>query len=136
MSRTLTLLIFVVLVVAGVASASAHPVRDFQACAAHRRVGGFCESRGVAYAYGSRVHLRARISPSHASLTALVLRKKPYSSTWRVVDEMFISDVGRMRWAWHTTVDDAVQRRPYEFRLRISDHGASNRVEAYVLFGE
>ena len=136
MRRALRMLIVVTIVVAAVGAASAHPANDFDACAAHRRRGGFCESRGVAYAYGTTVHIRAHVSPSHASETALVLRKKPYSTTWRVVDEVFISDTGRMRWAWHTTIDDAVQRRPYEFRFRIADHGVSNRVEAYVLFGE
>jgi hypothetical protein len=116
--------------------ASAHPVSEFHACAAHRRVGGPCFDRGAAYNYGTTVHLRAQVTPTHTTLQALVVRKKPYSSRWRVVDEVAISDTGRMHWAWHTTIEDAVQRRPYEFRFRIPNHGVSNRVEAFVLFGE
>ena len=136
MRPALRLLVVVSVIVAGAVAATAHPTRNFHACAAHERAGGACTARGGAYQYGTTVHLRAQVSPSHASRTALVVRKRPYASTWRVVDEVFISDTGRMRWAWHTTVDDAVQRRPYEFRFRIADHGLSNKVEVFVLFGE
>ena len=136
MSRALRLLIVVSMIVAGAGAAAAHPTRDFDACAAYRRSVGSCVARGAAYAYGSTVHLRAHVTSSHSSQRALVVRKRPYSSSWRVVDEVSISDTGRMRWAWHTTVDDAVQRRPYEFRFRIANHGLSNRVEVFVLFGE
>jgi hypothetical protein len=122
--------------VAGASSASAHPTAEFHACAAHQRVGGSCFARGGAYAYGTTVHLRARVSPAHSAQRALVVRKRPYASTWRVVDEVFISDTGRMRWSWHTTSDDAVQRRPYEFRFRIPEHGLSNEVEVFVVLGE
>lgn len=137
MMRALSSVVVVSMLVAGVGTtASAHPTRDFHACAAYRRTGGPCAARGAAYTYGTTVHLRAQVRPVHASQTALVVRKRPFSSTWRVVDEVFISDTGRMRWAWHTTAEDAVQRRPYEFRFRIAEHGLSNKVEVFVLFGE
>ena len=136
MRLALRSLVVVSIFVAGAGTAPAHPTRDFDACAAYQRTGGPCTARGGAYQYGATVHLRGQVSPSHASQTALVVRKRPFSSTWRVVDEVFISDTGHMRWAWHTTVDDAVQRRPYEFRFRIADHGLSNKVEVFVLFGE
>lgn len=123
-------------VVVGAGSASGHPTTEFRACAAHQRVGGSCFARGGSYAYGTTVHLRARVSPAHSEHRALVVRKRPYASTWRVVAEVFISDTGRTRWSWHTTVDDAVQRRPYEFRFRIPGHGLSNKVEVFVLLGE
>ena len=136
MRSALRLFVVVSILVAGAGVAAAHPTRDFDACAAYRRSGGSCVTRGAAYAYGSTVHLRAHVTSSHPSQRALVVRKRPYSSTWRVVDEVDISDTGRIRWEWHTTVDDAVQRRPYEFRFRIAEHGVSNRVEVFVLFGE
>lgn len=136
MSLALKSLVTACIFVVGVGTASAHPATEFRACAAYQRVGGSCVARGGAYAYGTTVHLRARVSPAHAAQRASVVRKRPYASTWRVVGEVFISDTGRMRWAWHTTIDDAVQRRPYEFRFRIPGHGLSNKVEAFVLFGE
>ncbi len=136
MGLALRSLVAVCVLVVGAGTASAHPTAEFRACAAHQRVGGSCVARGAAYVYGSTVHLRARVSPAHAAQRASIVRKRPYASTWRVVGQVFISDTGRMRWAWHTTIDDAVQRRPYEFRFRIPGHGLSNRVEVFVLLGE
>lgn len=74
--------------------------------------------------------------PGPLLASSTVVRKRPYASTWRVVGEVSISDTGPMRWSWDTTVDDAVQRRPYEFRFRIPGHGLSNKVEVFVLLGE
>jgi hypothetical protein len=136
MRRTFGFLLVVTIFLVSAGTAAAHPTRDFHACAAYNRAGHFCEERGVAYTYGRTVRLRGHAQPSHTWQVALVVRRNPYSSRWRVVDEVPISDSGRMRWSWRTTMDDAVQRRPYEFRFRIPGHGLSNPVEAYVLFGE
>lgn len=137
MSRAISSLVFVSMLVAGAGtSVSAHPTRDFPACAAYRRTGGPCLDRGASYYYDTLVHLRGQVSAAHASQTALVVRKKPFSSTWRVVDQVHISDTGRMRWEWRPTAEDAEQRRPYEFKFRIAEHGLSNEVEVFVLFGE
>ncbi len=41
-----------------------------------------------------------------------------------------------MRYTWETTYEDAVQNRPYLFKFKIVNHGVSNGVQVWVLFGE
>lgn len=82
------------------------------------------------------MYLRGKVSPAHAGKMAGVWRRKPHGNTWKKVDTAEISEQGRIRWSWETTEDDAVQDAPYRFQFRIPDHGRSNRVLAWVIFGE
>jgi hypothetical protein len=47
-----------------------------------------------------------------------------------------VSDYGKMRYEWKTTYDDAVQNKPYWFKFKIQNHGHSNPVQVWVIFGE
>ena len=127
---------FLAAVAAPVASgpAAAHEPRRFEACTV--QVPGTCVDRGASFLYGDRVVVRGKVEPPHAGHLARVLRRDPGSTVWRPVGTVTVSDRGRMRFVWRTTRADAVQDAPYLFRFRIPGHGASDRTEAYVLFGE
>ena len=114
----------------------AHPTTAFHACTAHSRSGGECSTIGAAFAYGDTVWIRGKVRSAHSQYSAAVLRRNPHSSNWRTVDQVPISDYGKMRFSWRTTQDDAVQDAPYVFKFKIRGHGSSNRTQAFVLFGE
>ena len=114
--------------------AAAHEPRRFEACTV--QLPGTCMDRGASFLYGDTVVVRGRVEPPHAGRVARVLRRDPGSDVWRRAGTVTVSDRGRMRFVWHTTRADAVQNAPYLFRFRIPGHGASDRTEAYVLFGE
>jgi len=113
---------------------SAHPVSRFQACTV--AVPGGCESIAAAFIFGDTVIVNGRARPKHADREALVLRKRPHGSVFRVVGAVTVNDRGRMRLEWATDSGDAVQDAPYRFRFRIRGHGVSTPTEAHVLFGE
>jgi len=117
-----------------VGMAHAHPTTRFKACA-YNEISQSCSDNNT-FLYGSTVYLKGTVRPTHAGQTASVLRRMPYSSVWRRVATVRISDSGKMRYSWVTTYDDAVQRRPYWFRFNIPGHGTSNDVQAWVISGE
>lgn len=117
--------------------AGAHPTRAFDLCGAFRRHGGPCFDTTVGYQYAEQtVFLRGRASPPHSRFTAGVWRQRPRSHNWRRVDSVPISDTGRMRWSWRTTLGDADQQYPYHFQFRIRRHGHSNSLPVLITLGE
>jgi hypothetical protein len=120
----------------GAPAALAHPTSSFTACAAFYRLGTTCREDGTTYEYGRTVFLRAKVNPPHAGYRAVVLRKKPYSDTWHRFGGAIVSDHGKIRFEWRTAYHDAVQNKPYWFKFKIPNHGASNAVSVWVIFGE
>lgn len=112
-----------------------HEARSFDSCAAYRRHGGPCGDTAT-YLYGDRVFLRATVDPPHGHLEANVLFLRPGAERWRRGVTVPISDTGRMRWSFRSVREDADQTEPWLFRFRIADHGRSDVVEAFILFGE
>lgn len=113
--------------------ALAHDARSFKACTVSA---GECFSIGAAFYYGDKVVVRGKVKPPHAGAVAKVLRRDPHTTGWARVGTVTVPDTGRMRFAWRTRYEDAVQDAPYLFRFKIPGHGRSNTTEAYVLFGE
>jgi len=114
-------------------AALAHPTRSFVACAARHPRGPSCTD-AASYGFGHKVYLRAKVSPPHAGFFAAVLRLDPRSNVWMRVDQVKVSDSGRMRFEWKTTIDDA-NRKPYRFKFKIDygHHGHSNPVQVWVI---
>ena len=50
------------------------------------------------------------------------------------VGQVKVSDYGKMRFEWTTTIDDANQK-PYTFKFKIDyhNHGHSNQVQVWVI---
>jgi hypothetical protein len=115
--------------------ASAHPATSFHACAAYKKFGGSCLAN-ASYGYGMTVHLRGKVDPPHSGYRARVMRKAPGASTYTKVGTIDISEGGVMRWDWKTSINDAVQNKPYRFEFNIAGHATSNIIKVFVLFGE
>ena len=126
------------LIGADTTSVQAHRA-DFDACAAYKRSGRPCISGREAATYtpysGSGVHLRGRVSTSHAGLSARVARRAPGGS-WQVVGQDSVSSGGRLYWRWAVTESDVDYDGPYRLVFRIPGHGRSNVVKVYVIYGE
>ncbi|HET7234935.1 MAG TPA: hypothetical protein VFK59_00715 [Actinomycetota bacterium] len=112
----------------------AHEASTFRACTV--QAPGSCLTRGASFLYGDTVAIRGKVEPAHAGVVAKVLRRDPGSNTWTTLAERTVSERGRLRFAWETDKDDAVQDAPYLFRFKIPGHGSSNGTEVYVLYGE
>ena len=131
----------VALAIASVLSAApafpalAHTPERFDACAAPHREAGTCEDTAT-YVFGDRVFLRARVVPFHARLEARVRYLRPGAAEWRGGVLVRISETGRMRWSFRSQKGDADQTEPWRFRFRIADHGRSDTVTVFILFGE
>jgi hypothetical protein len=119
----------------GGASAAAHPLSRFTVCAAYQASGGVCQNNST-YLYGDTVYLRGEIRPPHAWMRAQILRKQPNVPGFVRVGTADISPAGHVRWSWHTSIDDAHQNAPYLFKLRLKNHGVSNTIKVWVIFGE
>jgi hypothetical protein len=134
MRRLATLALAITLtVVAG--PALAHPTRSFDACAAYRRHGGTCGDSAT-YVIGDRVFLRAHVEPAHEDHDAFVTFLRPGAERWRRGVSVHITASGRMRWSFRATRIEADQTEPWRFRFRIPDHGASDAMTVFILFGE
>jgi hypothetical protein len=121
------------------APAAAHPTTSFTACAAFSATGTRCYDGtpgAAAYIYGDTVFLRGRVRPVHDQGRAQIWRALPGHRTYLQVGTAPINARGNIRWNWRTTRADAYQGQPYHFRIRIKNHGRSNPVRLYVLFGE
>ena len=112
---------------------NAHPITNFEACAARTRTSEACLRR-ERYTLNRTVFLRGKVSPTHAGFRARVLRRDPGSNVWMLVDAVRVSDRGGMRWRWKTTFHDADRDHPYTFKFVIARHRASNNVRTWVLF--
>ena len=132
--RTMTVALIAVGTLLLPLEATAHPAREFRACA--RLAPGDCLERGAAFVYGDTAVIRGRVAPPHSEFEAKVLRRDPDRSRWRVVDTVPVTRRGKMFHLWDTRRSDAVQDEPYLFRFRIRGHGLSNTTEAFILFGE
>jgi hypothetical protein len=114
---------------------AAHPTRVFDSCS-YNTYTNRCVDNNT-YLYGDTVYMRATVKPAHASQEANLLQQNPRSHNWRTVGRHIpISDAGKMRWSWDTTIDDANQNHPYHFRFRIPGHGTSDVTEVWIIFGE
>lgn len=103
---------------------------SFTACIAPKKTGGYCES-GDIFAAGSTLWLRGKVRPPHAGLVAKVFLRRPGSDSWDKVGTDTVSAKGRLKWAWHTSVDDA-NPHLYKLRFKISGHGASEIATAVL----
>ena len=122
------ILITLGLMVVPSAPALAHHVRSFDACVGGR--GGPCVDRKDHLA-GDHPRLHAEIRPRHADLRADVWTKEPHRA-WGKVDDVRISDEGRITWAWETTLADAHPHKPWRFQFRLPGHGRSDIVRITV----
>jgi hypothetical protein len=116
-------------------AASAHPLKVFTLCAAFRPSGGQC-LHNASYSYGDTVYLRGELRPPHAWMRVQILRKRPGASAFVKVATADISAAGHVRWSWRTAIGDAHQNAPYQFKLRLRNHGVGNPIRVWVLFGE
>jgi hypothetical protein len=124
-----------VFLVASANLASAHPTRSFDSCAAYRRHGGYCGDT-ASYSAGDRVHLRARVRPTHQDHDANVHFLRPGADEWRRGVSVHITSTGRMRWSFRSSRFDADQTDPWRFRFRIPGHGRSDVATVFILLGE
>ena len=76
MRRVVVITAISVMLLVGQPAADAHPVTQFNACAAITQNGPRCFANGLSYHYGMTVRLRARVLPAHAG-RAEVIRKRP-----------------------------------------------------------
>jgi hypothetical protein len=123
MRRLVLVALPLLLVLALVEPASAHPVKRFTACVSLTPTTPECNRQGAIVDAGATVHLRGRVSPAHPGFGEVWWRA-PGADRFTMIAVMGVNDQGRIRWSWRTTPSD-VAATPHTFQFRIPGHGRS-----------
>lgn len=129
--RWVVLLLGVALFLVSPVPASGHQTDVFDACAKEGRFGQPCRNQETVIG-GDAVFLRAVLKPKHAGEAARVWRARPHA-TWTKIALTTVHPEGRIRWNWHTTVQDVHNFTSWRFRFVIPGHGQSDIVKVRVI---
>lgn len=131
MNRKILLLAVLTATVLQTAAAS-HPVDRFDACEKPRGIEIVHCRNKTEVGRGIEVVLRAELAPPHVGASASVMRLEPHADRWERVAITPILEGGIVRWYWTPRERHVRNYTPWQFRLKVRDHGWSDIVKVLI----